>query len=557
MADLINRSTGYSKRTSARTIDTSDFHPGPYEAEVVNHLDPSYMGGLEVRLLTKSRSGDDVDTPGQTVPVRYLSPFYGVTPNSGLTKNSGYDNTQKSYGMWFVPPDIGTRVLVIFAEGGQGYWIGCIQDEYMNMMVPAYVPATEFNEAGDKLPVAEYNKKIEEGTGTDPTQYIKPVNTREHEILKEQGLDKCDFRGLTSSSARREIPSAVFGISTPGPLDQEGPKVKYGGEYGGIEVPFSRLGGSSLVFDDGDKTLLRKKHAKDGPPEYANVDKGETDGDPKIPFNELVRIRTRTGHQILLHNSEDLIYIANSRGTAWIEMTSKGKIDIYTKEDVSVGADRDINFHAKRDIHIEADENIHVKAGKSMYTETDEEYHVKSNEKMFFHAVEDYHFKCDENGFIEFAEDLHNKSKNRFLEAEKDVNTWIGGKLTVDTDGEISVKSSKEISTKSEKSIYVETEEQLHTLARDQILLTAGGSIEHSTGVNRFAGVIVGVLAPGSGAASAEEAPVTDAERTEEPENAESADESPRVPEHEPWDKHEHLHEEKPKPIPDTYKKGQ
>ena len=63
----------------------------------------------------------------------------------------------------------------------------------------------------------------------------------------------------------------------------------------------------------------------------------EIGGAPNSPFNELVRLRTRTGHQILMHNSEDLIYIGNAKGTTWIEMTANGKIDIFAKKCHLVG----------------------------------------------------------------------------------------------------------------------------------------------------------------------------------------------------------------------------
>jgi uncharacterized protein (DUF2345 family) len=85
--------------------------------------------------------------------------------------------------------------------------------------------------------------------------------------------------------------------------------------------------------------------------------------------NELVRIRTRTGHQILLHNSQDLIYIANSKGSAWIELTSNGKIDIYAADSVSIHTEQDFNFRADRDINIEAGRNINISAGGNMQTD--------------------------------------------------------------------------------------------------------------------------------------------------------------------------------------------
>ena len=128
-------SGNYTRTTSALT---GVFDAGPYEAIVVNHLDTKYMGTLEVEILRYTGAGGTPERSGQVMNVKYLSPFYGVTPVKGLQENDGYQYTQKSYGMWMVPPDIGTKVLVIFAEGNAnfGYWIGCIQDDYMNFMVP-------------------------------------------------------------------------------------------------------------------------------------------------------------------------------------------------------------------------------------------------------------------------------------------------------------------------------------------------------------------------------------------------------------------------------------
>jgi hypothetical protein len=72
-----------------------------------------------------------------------------------------------------------------------------------------------------------------------------------------------------------------------------------------------------------------------------------------------------------LHNSEDLIYIGNAKGTTWIELTSNGKIDIYAKDsisihtenDLNIKADRDINLDAGRDFNVKATNNIHFEAG--------------------------------------------------------------------------------------------------------------------------------------------------------------------------------------------------
>jgi hypothetical protein len=354
--------------------------PGPFLATVVSNIDPTYMGTLEVELLRPvGGSGGE----GQLHQVAYMTPFYGSTSSKYLGADpDDYNNTQKSYGMWMMPPDVGVTVMVIFIDGDpkRGYWMGCVPDENMNFMVPGIAATQRVTEDVDfdkkdrygRVPVAEYNK-ITPGNNTpsDPTQNLKPRHPLA-KILEDQGLLFDDARGITTSSSRREAPSMVFGISTPGPLDKrDGAKT---GPLGKLEheipnAPVSRLGGTTFVMDDGDDKWLRKTKATDGPPDYASVENGEIDGDPTLLHNELFRIRTRTGHQILFHNTEDLIYISNARGTSWIELSSDGKIDIYAKDSISVHTANDLNFYADRDINMEAGRNFNLKVAERHQTE--------------------------------------------------------------------------------------------------------------------------------------------------------------------------------------------
>ena len=372
----------------SRTQPQSNNPSGIYLAMVVNHLDTKFNGNLEVEILKSTESGNLTARTGQIVQVKYMSPFYGVSPYQHMTKNDGYTNTQKSYGMWMIPPDPGTTVIVLFTENnfGRGYWIGCVQDEYMNFMVPGYA-STTYNDSDSStpLPVGEYNRKLETASGRDPTKFVKPHSESALEQLEKNGLKLDHIRGTTTSSARREAPSMVFGINTPGPVDKSGPKYPYGPQGSRINAPFSRLGGTSFVMDDGDMSLLRKKPAggdEAGPMEYASVEAGETDGDPTLPANELTRIRTRTGHQILLHNTEDLIYISHGSGNSWIELSANGKIDIYAKDSISVRSENDINFYADRDINLEAKRNVNI----------------SSDSNFMVHAVGNWELKADVDG---------------------------------------------------------------------------------------------------------------------------------------------------------------
>ena len=365
--------------------------PGPYLAKVVSHLDPTYMGNLQVELLHYSGNKDSRET--NLHQVSYISPFLGQTSKDHISETDDYNNTQKSYGMWMIPPDPGNVVVVIFIDGdpGQGYWFGCIQDREMNFQVPGYA-ATQYHVDGKKkrVPVAEYNKKARTDAVPDSTKNKKPASPLE-KVLTDQGTIEDDVRGITTSSARREIPSAVFGISTPGPIDKKGKKSKVGKHENKIADAFvSRLGGSSFVMDDGDDKWERKTTPSEGPPEYVSVEDGQT-GLRDRPHNELIRLRTRTGHQILLHNSEDLIYIGNARGTAWIELTSDGKMDVYCEDSISFRTKKDFNFYADRDFNLEVGRNFNIKVGKEMHTQVlaDQVLIVNANQKIHVKAKKD------------------------------------------------------------------------------------------------------------------------------------------------------------------------
>eukprot|EP01047_Picozoa_sp_COSAG01_P055631 COSAG01_NODE_6216_length_3787_cov_1.742950_1_plen_119_part_00 len=97
------------------------------------------------------------------------TPFYGAKSIEAVSKTDPFDykETQHSYGLWAVPPDIDTDVLVLFAKGGKGesqaYWIGCIQKPLVNQQIPAHGASTNTS-----MPVggADYSQSKEDLYGT-------------------------------------------------------------------------------------------------------------------------------------------------------------------------------------------------------------------------------------------------------------------------------------------------------------------------------------------------------------------------------------------------------
>jgi hypothetical protein len=182
------------------------FHGGPYIGIVKKNADPTRMGRVEVQIPYFEQRGDV--TAGQLFVCDYMTPFYGAKTEEA-TKNTnrpyGFFESQHSYGMWMTPPDIDTRVLVMFAEGDQkkAFWIGCIMEPYINQMVPG-IGASEqtvydsggIDDFSDKrqvygdsqLPAGELNKYAWKDTQVPFEQAKRPVHTPMAETLRKQGL---------------------------------------------------------------------------------------------------------------------------------------------------------------------------------------------------------------------------------------------------------------------------------------------------------------------------------------------------------------------------------
>jgi GH24 family phage-related lysozyme (muramidase) len=313
------------------TGDTADkkFY-GLYIGVVKGTRDSQHMGRLEVYL---PDMGGDEDNYRLWKTVSYATPFGGSTPAAERHWIHGktYDFTPTAYGFWAVPPDVGNKVLVMFIDGdtSRGVWIGCLLDSFMNHSMPGLGVYDKHDAPCYPIvPTTEYNKY--DPALNDPLMPpLRPYHRPTYDRLVAQGLIEDPYRGTTSSSAARETPSHVYGMSTPGPIDPDAERV---GET------FKRAGGHTFVMDDGDPMDDNK--------------------------NGLIRLRTRGGAQILLHDSSGFVYICNKDATAWIELDQVGNVEIYSGQHLSIRAEEDINIRADRDLNIDIgrDLNLHMPA---------------------------------------------------------------------------------------------------------------------------------------------------------------------------------------------------
>ncbi|VOH56127.1 baseplate hub subunit and tail lysozyme [Pseudomonas phage vB_PaeM_MIJ3] len=318
-----SRTVGVNPSASKTPTGRAQKYYGMYIGFVKDNVDSNRMGRLRVWV---PEFGTDPSDESGWLLVGYCSPFAGATNPmtiGGSQDVSAFHETQTSYGMWAVPPDLENQVAVMFANGdpAKGFWFGCIWQQQMNHMIPAVAGSVNnYETAGKSLPVGEYNKNTLEKVNAQTIN--KPVASLA-QGLKTQGLINDNIRGVSSSSARREAPSQVFGILTPGPVI-DGANAR-------------RHGGHQFVMDD-------------------------------APTSEHITLRTRSGAQIRLDETNGIIYIINKLGTAWIELDNSGNVDVFGAKSGSLRFMEDFNIRADRDINIEAGRNINIKASKDYTT---------------------------------------------------------------------------------------------------------------------------------------------------------------------------------------------
>jgi hypothetical protein len=117
--------------------------------------------------------------------------------------------------------------------------------------------------------------------------------------------------------------------------------------------------------------------------------------------DQLIRLRTALGHQILMSDDGQTLFIIHSNGQSYIELGKEGTIDMYatnsvnirTQGDLNLHADNNININAKKDLNIYADNininaatNIGWRAGGNFSGYTLGKYTIKNNGAMSMYA---------------------------------------------------------------------------------------------------------------------------------------------------------------------------
>lgn len=418
---------------------------------VVDTDDPLQMGRLKVFCPTLNDDPKQV----QFVPwAIYGSPFTGSIDNSAYTRGTGVGTSVSSgpvqYGFWAIP-DMGAHVLVTCVDGDyrRRIWTGCVPQHQEtnalhhgrwlwedgevdgpltssgNPIQPLYENLhTAFSDKTDspewKTRAVEYQvSAIRDDANQTPNSKRKQVDQTYATIAKNEdeewtkdalGSHGYDWSGFKKMGAY--LASKTYGLSTPGM--------------------------HSFVLDD-------------------------------RPFNNRVKIRTSTGHQVLLDDTNERIYISTNKGNNWVEMDSCGNIDVFSEMRISMHASKDINMTAGGTIRLHAGNSIHMFAG---------EYDENRSEESFLTSGPDV-------GEIRIQ-----ASTNLTTLAETIIQSSTGNTFTeVGVNDYKTVRDSAFLTVTKDLSVGVVEGDHLVSVAGDSHMTTEGNSKQFTKGTNSVGSV--------------------------------------------------------------------
>jgi hypothetical protein len=290
---------------------------GMMEGVVVDTNDPQQMG--RVKIWVPAIDGELFEI--QDLPwATYMSPLAGQTRDYPAGPESRKTSGFMSYGMW-TPPKNGALVVVGFLYN----------DANRRVYLGSY-----FRDHGNRsLPTGRNRSDLASTPVSDTFEPVEPQTTN----LKAQFQDK-----LTAPEAR-----------TRGAYERAVAQDKT--EKDGTE-------GYQL-------DLIEPASAKKEPLYDPQTYTWTTPGRHSIimqdhPDTGRMRLKTAAGHQVILDDANERIYVSTAKGNTWLELDQDGRVHLYGADSISISTGGDFNVTAVGDLNLNAGGNVGIQAGAAM-----------------------------------------------------------------------------------------------------------------------------------------------------------------------------------------------
>lgn len=330
---------------------------------VISSDDPHQMGRLKI--LCPGLGDNANDIAGSNLPwASYVSPLGGMV-NSSFKRGSNDGASTPgpvAYGLWGIPKR-GTTVLVCCVDGDPYYrvWMGCVYDQGAASSLPHGRFFYDGNSGTPEGPLDSHEEPIEPLYSNLVQAFKHKDNNYE---WRTRGADysvagnKPEFTGMAPSDVADETEVTTF----------------------------SSADGKTFDVKNGYATNRHQESEGDESSVYSWTSPGfHSISMDDRPENCRIRVRTTSGAQILMDDTNERIYISTPQGNNWVEMDYNGNIDMYGKR-ISMRAEEDINFTAGETIRMYADKGIHMVSKMEVNIQATNDISVKTDANVLVGA---------------------------------------------------------------------------------------------------------------------------------------------------------------------------
>lgn len=409
---------------------------------VVDTNDPQQRGRVRVACPALGDNPDPTAMDVSGLPWAQVSTPFGGFINQGFRANGESITGNTSYGM-FNGAKVGAKALVNLIDGNSNMRVveGFLYDKGgANTMPhgrfkvsggsegPLAVESTPISPLYDNFQTAFSNPFFNTGSVNNSAEWMSRVS--DYSVAahgeKDRGIDQNDNddKNVTLTDS-----AGVTRNITQGSAD-------------------NRMGDTPSMSGERDSSLDPQTYCWVTPGFHA-ISMDDRAG------NTRMRFRSTTGHQIILDDTNERIYIGTNKGANWIEMDSCGNIDVHSSVRVNIHAAKDLNFTAgetirmtAKQVHIHSEEETRITAKTDLHVHGTGNLLMGSSGDVKLHSLADTHIFSQMNVYTSALESIHNQANTSINFESKAAFNILGqtvcmtGQSTVDVLGSSSIKMS-------------------------------------------------------------------------------------------------------------------
>ena len=282
------------------------------EGIVLETSDPQQMG--RVKVWCPAIDGDLRYVNIENLPwAIYLSPLAGQTRDYPGGSSGAPTAGLASYGFWAIPK-LGAQVIIalLYGDTNRRFYLGSYFGDHGNRSLPQGrnrpdLAKGPLSDTFDPIEPATTNLNAQFGGNLDVSE-AKTRGAYERQAGQDKDV-KDGTEGYQKGVVESGLDSQMYCLTTPGR--------------------------HAIIFQDN-------------------------------PTTSRVRLKTAEGHQVILDDANERIYVSTAAGNSWIEMDKDGHVHLYGAASVSVSAGEDMNFSANGKINFSAGGDVNIAAGGAL-----------------------------------------------------------------------------------------------------------------------------------------------------------------------------------------------